>query len=120
MFEHRGESGEVYNVGSKNELTNISLIELILGKVAEKIGRDENELLSLIQYVDDRKGHDRRYAIDPKKMEESTGWKPETVFADGIASTIEWYISNQKWWERIISGDYMNYYNTQYGERLKP
>jgi dTDP-glucose 4,6-dehydratase len=53
-------------------------------------------------------------------MEESTGWKPETDFADGIASTIEWYISNQKWWERIISGDYMNYYNTQYGERLKP
>jgi dTDP-glucose 4,6-dehydratase len=116
---HRGESGEVYNVGSKNELTNISIIEQILAKVAGKLNRDENELRSLIQYVDDRKGHDRRYAIDPKKMEESTGWKPETDFADGIASTIEWYISNQKWWERIISGDYMNYYNTQYGERLK-
>jgi len=117
---HWGESGEVYNVGSKNELTNISIIEQILTKVAGKLNRDENELRSLIQYVDDRKGHDRRYAIDPEKMEKSTGWKPETAFAEGIASTIEWYIANQKWWERIISGDYMNYYNTQYGERLKP
>ena len=116
---HRGESGEVYNVGSKNELTNIKLVESIVGKVAETLGRDENELLSLIQYVDDRKGHDRRYAIDPQKMEKSTGWKPETVFSDGIASTIEWYLSHKSWWERIISGDYMNYYNAQYGERLK-
>ncbi len=116
---HRGESGEVYNVGCKNEMTNIRLVELILGKVAEKLGRDEKEVLSLIEYVDDRKGHDRRYAIDPKKMEDSTGWKPETDFADGIASTIEWYLSNQKWWERITSGDYMNYYKAQYGDRLK-
>jgi dTDP-glucose 4,6-dehydratase len=117
---HRGESGEVYNVGSKNELNNITLVESILEKVAAKLGRDKNELLSLIQYVDDRKGHDRRYAIDPEKMGKSTGWKPETAFADGIASTVEWYLANQKWWERIISGDYMNYYNAQYRERLKP
>jgi len=116
---HRGELGEVYNVGSRNELTNIDIIELILDKVADKLAVDKKELLELMTYVEDRKGHDRRYSIDPVKVEEKTGWKPEMNFEDGITTTVEWYIANQQWWERIISGDYMNYYNTQYGERLK-
>lgn len=116
---HRGEPGEIYNVGSRNERTNLNIIELILDKVADTLALDKKELLNLLTYVEDRKGHDRRYAIDPLKVEEKTGWRPEMNFEEGIAATIQWYISNRQWWERIISGDYMNYYNTQYGERLK-
>ena len=116
---HKGERGEVYNVGSKNERTNIDIVKLILHKVAVKINCDESELMDLITFVEDRKGHDRRYAIDPEKIERGTGWRPETDFDDGISETIEWYIANRNWWERILSGDYMKYYETQYGERLK-
>ncbi len=116
---HKGEAGEIYNVGSKNELTNSDLVKLILSKTAEKLDCDKNELLSLITFVEDRKGHDRRYAIDPAKLKEKTGWKPEMGFEDGISATIDWYIANKQWWERIVSGDYLNYYNTQYAERLK-
>ncbi len=116
---HKGEAGEIYNVGSKNELTNSDLVKLILSKTAEKLDCDKNELLSLITFVEDRKGHDRRYAIDPAKLQEKTGWKPEMEFEDGISATVDWYIANKQWWERIVSGDYLNYYNTQYAERLK-
>ena len=73
----------------------------------------------MIVYVDDRKGHDRRYAIDPVKIEKEIGWKPDTDFEKGITDTVKWYISNKQWLKRIISGEYMQYYNTQYGERLK-
>ena len=116
---HRGAPGEVYNIGSRNERPNIEIIKLILKKVAEILDLDEAGLMDLISFVEDRKGHDRRYAIDPLKIEEGTGWKPEMSFEQGIEKTIEWYISNKDWWQRIISGEYMRYYNTQYGERLK-
>ncbi len=116
---HKGEPGDIYNVGTRNELTNLELIEIILTKVSEKLGRDKKELMSLMTYVEDRKGHDRRYAIDPVKIEEKTGWRAEMDFEDGITATIEWYLSNKQWWEKIVSGDYLNYYDTQYGERLK-
>ncbi len=116
---HRGAPGEVYNIGSRNERPNIEIIKLILKKVAEILDLDEAGLMDLISFVEDRKGHDRRYAIDPLKIEEGTGWKPEMSFEQGIEKTIEWYISNKDWWQRIISGEYMQYYNTQYGERLK-
>jgi dTDP-glucose 4,6-dehydratase len=116
---HKGLPGEIYNIGSRNERPNLELIRLILKKVAEQIDTDESGLSELITFVQDRKGHDRRYAIDPSKIERETGWGPETTFEEGISRTIKWYLSNEQWWKRIISGEYMQYYNEQYGERLK-
>lgn len=116
---HHGEPGEVYNIGSRNEKTNIEIVKTLLAMIAAKLGVQENELMDLITYVEDRKGHDRRYAIDPFKIEQKTKWKPEVSFQEGITRTIEWYIANKKWWQRILSGEYMKYYEDQYGERLK-
>lgn len=116
---HKGAAGEIYNIGSRNERPNIEIVKLILKKVAEKLNLDEGSLMDLITFVKDRKGHDRRYAIDPAKIEQQIGWKPSMDFDEGITKTIEWYISNERWWQRILSGEYMKYYNVQYGERLK-
>jgi dTDP-glucose 4,6-dehydratase len=115
---HKGVPGEVYNIGSRNERPNIEIVQLLLEKVAEKLDRDKEETLGLITYVEDRKGHDRRYAIDPSKVEGQLGWKPEMSFEEGIVKTIDWYLSNEEWWRRVISGEYMEYYKTQYGEGL--
>jgi dTDP-glucose 4,6-dehydratase len=119
MVLHDGKAGEVYNVGSRNECPNIHLINMLLKKLAGRLNVHESELTGLIRYVADRKGHDRRYAIDPSKIEKQTGWKPETGFEEGITKTIDWYLSNKQWMERVLSGEYMKYYNQQYGERLK-
>ncbi len=116
---HKGMPGEIYNIGSRNERPNIEIIKLLLEKTAEHLDLDKDELMGLISFVKDREGHDRRYAIDPSMIEQQLGWKPEMRFEDGIAETVEWYISNKQWWQRIISGEYMKYYNTQYGKRLK-
>ncbi len=116
---HKGTPGEVYNIGSRNERPNIEIIRLILDKLSEQLDLDNDELMSLISYVKDREGHDRRYAIDPFRIEQELGWKPEMSFEEGITETVKWYISNRQWWQRIISGEYMKYYNTQYGKRLK-
>ena len=116
---HKGAPGEVYNIGSRNERPNIEIIKLILSKAAEILNLDEGGLMDLMTFVQDRKGHDRRYAIDPEKIEQQLGWKPETDFEEGISRTIQWYCSNEQWWQRILSGDYMQYYNVQYRERLK-
>ena len=116
---HKGKSGDVYNIGVRNERPNIEIIRLILSTLAEETGTDKEELLSLITYVKDREGHDRRYAIDPEKIEKDLGWKAEVDFEEGIARTIQWYLENRQWWERIISGDYLKYYDAQYGSRVK-
>ena len=116
---HKGTPGEVYNIGSRNERPNIEIIRLILDKLAEQLDLDNDGLMNLISYVKDREGHDRRYAIDPSRIEQELGWKPEMSFEEGITETVEWYISNKQWWQRIISGEYMKYYNTQYGKRLR-
>ena len=94
----RGKLGEVYNVGGHNERSNIEVVRTIL----HALGRSEEQ----ISYVADRKGHDRRYAIDPAKMERELGWKPTTTFADGIQSTITWYREHETWWKDILSGTY--------------
>ncbi|WP_054026175.1 dTDP-glucose 4,6-dehydratase [Bacillus sp. FJAT-28004] len=94
---HEGVSGEVYNVGGHNERTNLEVVKTII----KTLGKSEQ----LIEYVTDRLGHDKRYAIDPSKLER-LGWKPTFNFETGIAQTIEWYMTNKSWWERIISGDY--------------
>ena len=104
-----GKVGEVYNIGGHNEMANIDIVKLIL----QEIGKPE----SLITYVGDRKGHDRRYAIDPAKIHRELGWLPETKFADGIKKTIAWYLENREWWEEIVSGEYQNYYERMYGNR---
>ncbi|RJQ51900.1 MAG: dTDP-glucose 4,6-dehydratase [Nitrospiraceae bacterium] len=116
---HKGAAGEVYNIGSRNERPNIEVIRLLLGKVAERLDLNEKDLTGLISFVKDREGHDRRYAIDPLKIERQIGWGPLMSFEEGISKTVDWYISNKQWWERIISGEYMRYYDAQYRERLK-
>ena len=109
MILQSGRNGEVYNVGGHNEMHNIDIVKLIL----QKLGKPEN----LIEHIKDRKGHDLRYAIDPSKINTELGWKPETMFKDGINKTIEWYLSNHNWWQSIIDGEYRNYYARMYGER---
>lgn len=105
VFE-KGVPGQVYNIGASNEMTNINIIKLIL----QILGKPD----SLIQYVKDRPGHDRRYAIDASKIENELGWKPSFNFETAIESTIKWYIDNKLWWDRIISGEYQKYYSLQY------
>jgi dTDP-glucose 4,6-dehydratase len=114
----RGKAGEVYNIGGKNEIRNIDTVTMILRTIAEKTGVDETSLMKLTTFVKDRPGHDRRYAIDPSKMEKEFGWSPETNFDEGISMTVDWYLSNRGWWERIRTGEYANYYGMQYGRRL--
>ena len=110
MIIHADCNGEVYNVGGHNEMANIDIVKLIL----KELGKPE----SLIKFVEDRKGHDRRYAIDPTKITTQLGWKPETKFENGIVKTIKWYLDHQDWWEEIISGEYQNYYEKMYGGKI--
>jgi dTDP-glucose 4,6-dehydratase len=107
---HKGKIGEVYNIGGHNEWKNIDIVKLIL----KGVGKSE----SLISFVKDRLGHDRRYAIDASKIKNELGWIPAHKFEDGIRETIQWYLENKIWWERIISGDYQKYYEVQYSERV--
>ena len=111
LIVRNGRVGEVYNIGGHNERTNMEVVQTILKAL------DKPE--SLIEHVTDRKGHDRRYAIDPTKMETELGWKPVYTFDSGIPETIDWYLQNRDWWENIISGEYRNYFDKMYGERLK-
>ena len=110
LILRHGRIGEVYNVGGHNERTNLEVVKTIL-KVL-------NKPESLIRYVKDRPGHDMRYAIDPTKLENELGWKPEYNFDTGIRQTIEWYLNNKEWWQNIISGEYTKYFDKMYGERL--
>lgn len=109
LILQKGRVGEVYNVGGHNEMKNIDIVKLI----CKALGKPE----SLIHHVTDRKGHDRRYAIDPTKIHEELGWLPETKFADGIKKTIQWYLDREDWWQPIISGEYQQYYQKMYGSR---
>jgi dTDP-glucose 4,6-dehydratase len=104
-----GAVGEVYNVGGHNERSNLEVVKTIL----RELGKPE----SLITYVADRKGHDMRYAIDPSKISRELGWEPSTAFDDGIRRTVKWYLENRAWWERILSGEYADYYERMYGNR---
>ncbi|MBQ2770066.1 MAG: GDP-mannose 4,6-dehydratase, partial [Clostridia bacterium] len=101
-----GRVGEVYNIGGNNEKANIQIVKLILST----LGKDE----SLITYVKDRPGHDRRYAIDNGKITAELGWKPAYTFEQGMAETIQWYLDNRDWTERVRSGAYREYYANMY------
>ncbi len=105
-----GKSGEVYNVGAENERPNVDVVNAILALT----GRDE----SLIRHVPDRPGHDRRYAMDARKVREQLGWRPQRDFAQGLAETVAWYRANGEWAARVRSGAYRDYYERQYGDRL--
>jgi dTDP-glucose 4,6-dehydratase len=105
----RGADGEVYNFGAASERHNIDIVRQVL----RLLGKPE----SLIAYVKDRPGHDRRYAIDAAKAREQLGWAPRHVFEDALAATVRWYVEHRPWWERIISGEYLGYYERQYGGR---
>ena len=107
MIIRNGRDGEVYNVGGHNEKANIEIVRIILAE----LGKPE----SLITFVEDRKGHDRRYAIDPTKIRNELGWEPETMFAEGIRRTIRWYLDHPEWMEEVTSGDYVTYYEKMYG-----
>jgi dTDP-glucose 4,6-dehydratase len=108
---HKGVVGEVYNIGGNNEHTNIEIVKTIL----KHLGKPE----SLIKFVKDRPGHDRRYAIDATKIRTELGWEPKHTFETGIKETIDWYLENKDWWENIISGEYQQYFKQQYGDRLE-
>jgi dTDP-glucose 4,6-dehydratase len=105
---HRGKVGEVYNIGGNNEWKNIDIVKLIV-KLLEKPE-------SLITFVKDRPGHDRRYAIDATKIRQQLGWVPRRTFEEGLRETVEWYITHQSWWKRVMTGEYLEYYKKQYHE----
>ncbi len=104
---HDGREGEVYNIGGHNERTNLEVVKTIL----KQLGKPE----ALISFVTDRKGHDLRYAIDPSKIHSELGWSPTTTFEEGMKRTINWYLENKQWWEKIVSGEYQVYYKKMYG-----
>jgi dTDP-glucose 4,6-dehydratase len=107
----KGKPGEVYNIGSDNEWPNINIVKEVL----KALGKPE----SLIEFVKDRPGHDRRYAIDASKAHTELGWAPKIPFTQGLARTVDWYVNNKSWWERVRSGAYRDYYDRNYGPKLK-
>jgi dTDP-glucose 4,6-dehydratase len=128
MVLHNGKLGEVYNVGGHNEKQNIEIVKLTIDIINGLMNKNPayqyilktdlaNINYDLIKYVKDRKGHDRRYAIDPSKIKNELGWYPETRFEEGIVKTIKWYFENQHWVEDVISGDYQEYYAKMYEDR---
>ena len=109
LVMRKGREGEVYNVGGHNERTNLEVVKTVL----RELGKPE----SLITFVTDRPGHDRRYAIDPGKIHAELGWLPRTKFDDGMHQTVQWYLNNRPWWEHILAGEYQHYYQSMYGNR---
>jgi dTDP-glucose 4,6-dehydratase len=110
LILHKGETGEIYNIGANNnpEIDNLTLTK----KIIAACGKNE----SFIEYVSDRPGHDRRYAVDTQKIRD-LGWSPKTSFEEGLTKTVEWYINNESWWRKIKSGAYLEYYKQQYERR---
>ena len=114
---HNGKIAETYNIGGFNEWKNIDLIKVLIRTVDRALGNEEGASEKLITYVTDRAGHDLRYAIDSTKLQKELGWEPSLQFEEGIAKTVEWYLSNQEWMDNITSGEYENYYNEMYKNR---
>lgn len=109
LIMHQGKVGEIYNISANNEKTNLEITKLIL----MKLGKPE----SLIQFVKDRPAHDRRYALNSSKLRENLGWKPKYGFKQGIDKTVDWYLDNQSWWEKVKSKEYLEYYQKHYQDR---
>ena len=117
LVYHEGENGETYNIGGFNEWTNLDLINVLCAQMDEKLGREKGSSEKLITYVKDRPGHDRRYAIDATKINKELGWAPSVTFEEGLAITIDWYLSNAEWLKNVTSGTYQEYYDNMYAKR---
>lgn len=117
LIFRKGKLGRTYNIGGLNEWKNIDLIRLLCRIMDGKLNRAPGSSESLITFVKDRAGHDLRYAIDSSRIQEELGWEPSCTFEEGLTKTVEWYLENQEWMDRITSGDYQSYYDRQYGER---
>ena len=115
MVISNGKPGQVYNVGGHNERTNLFIVSAIIDYIKNNVDASVGE--QLIKHIEDRKGHDRRYGIDPEKIKGELGWYPETPFEKGIVITAEWYLTNKSWMDSITSGDYTKYYEETYGGR---
>ena len=111
---HKGKIGETYNIGGHNEWTNIDLVKELCRQMDDKLGREKGASEKLITYVKDRAGHDLRYAIDATKLKNELGWLPSLQFEEGIAKTIDWYLTNTEWLNDVTSGAYLEYYSKQY------
>ncbi len=114
---HKGRNGETYNIGGKNEWTNIALVKLLIELTDQKLGNEKGHSDKLITYVTDRAGHDLRYAIEPEKIEKELGWEPSLTFEVGLSKTIDWYLENEDWLKGVTSGAYQKYYQDMYENR---
>ena len=114
LIFHKGQRADTYNIGGFNEWTNIDLVNLLCSHMDDKLGRSKGESESLITYVKDRPGHDRRYAIDATKLNKELGWSPSVTFEQGLAETIDWYLGNEEWLANVTSGTYQEYYKGMY------
>lgn len=117
LVYHQGKTGETYNIGGHNEWKNIEVVRLICRLMDEKLGRPAGTSEQLITFVKDRAGHDLRYAIDAGKIQRELGWTPSVQFEEGLSQTIDWYLANEAWLERVSSGAYRDYYRIQYENR---
>ncbi len=111
---HKGTVGETYNIGGDNEWQNIELVYFLADLLDKKLNQNVGESRELITYVEDRAGHDKRYAIDASKLKNELGWKPSLVFEEGLEKTVDWYLQNESWLENVTSGAYKNYYQEYY------
>jgi len=117
LIYHKGKNGETYNIGGNNEWKNIDLIRTLCRIMDNKLGMEYGTSEKLITFVRDRAGHDLRYAIDSSRVQHELGWSPSLVFEEGLKKTVDWYLANQEWLDRVTSGDYQKYYEEQYGMR---
>lgn len=117
MIFHEGKIAETYNIGGFNEWKNIDLIHVLIKTVDRLLGNPEGTSLDLITHVTDRAGHDLRYAIDSRKLQQELGWEPSLQFEEGIEKTVRWYLDNQEWLDSITSGDYLSYYEEMYSNK---
>jgi dTDP-glucose 4,6-dehydratase len=117
LIYHKGTTGETYNIGGKNEWKNIDLIVFLCKLMDKKLHRENGSSEKLISFIKDRAGHDLRYAIDSSKLQGELGWVPSNQFEEGLKKTVDWYLNNKNWLKRIISGDYVKYYDEQYIKR---
>ncbi|MGX1753713.1 dTDP-glucose 4,6-dehydratase [Sphingobacterium sp. NPDC055346] len=111
---HNGENGNSYNIGGFNEWKNIDLVRELCRQMDSKLGRDPGTSEKLIQFVKDRPGHDLRYAIDAGKIQRELGWEPSVTFEQGLSQTIDWFLANRSWLDKVASGDYQSYYDRHY------
>lgn len=114
LIFHKGKIAETYNIGGFNEWKNIDIIKVVIKTVDRLLGNPEGYSLDLITYVTDRKGHDMRYAIDSRKLQQELDWEPSLQFEEGIEKTVRWYLDNQEWMDNVTSGEYQKYYEEMY------